>query len=63
MKVETTKFKVMIDCSPSTRLSEVVILLLDEEKQEKLSGCDFLSLEEQKEFWCFDDLTLDDVKC
>ena len=50
MKVETTKFKVMIDCSPSTRLSEVVILFFDEEDQEELSGCDVLGLDEQKDF-------------
>ena len=51
MKVEPTKFKVIMDCSPSARLIEVVILLLDEEEQEEWLACDVLSLDEQKDFW------------
>ena len=43
MNVETTNFEVMTDFSPSTRLSEVVILFLDEEEQEEWWGWDFFS--------------------
>ena len=50
MKVETTKLKVMMDYSPSTRISEVVTLLLDEEEQEEWLECDVLSPDEKKEF-------------
>ena len=46
IKVDTTKFKVMIDCSLSTRLSEVMIMFLDEEDQEQWAGCDFLNPDE-----------------
>ena len=46
MKVETTKFKLIMNWSPSTRLSEVVILLLYEEEQDEWAGCEVLSLDE-----------------
>ena len=59
MKVETTKFKVIMDWSPSTRLSEVLILFLDEEEQDEWLGCYELSLDNKKYFWFFDALTLD----